>query len=209
MSRFDEDNYNNYERDYYGDREPIKRGYADDEYDNFDNSERVSAPRNASRYDDYENNFDTRYGARETSRDYGERQEREPYQEQFAQPLKKKRSIFSSFRHTGKGSKLDVESYSPYTDEVPANVIISYPQTYAEVQSLIDTLKRRQPLIVDLQKISDDSAQRILDFMSGAIYGLSGSMHRISGSIFLLTPEGMSIQVPMDLRKNLENKKRN
>lgn len=87
-----------------------------------------------------------------------------------------------------------------------SNVIICNPREYSDVQGIIDNLKRREAVIVDLQNIADESAQRILDILSGAVYGLSGSIHRINGSLFLLTPAGVSIKVPMGLGKQLEGK---
>ena len=50
--------------------------------------------------------------------------------------------------------------------------------------------------MLNLDGISDEEAQRMLDFSSGAVYALSGSIQRVSGNIFLLTPEGLNIMVP-------------
>ena len=50
--------------------------------------------------------------------------------------------------------------------------------------------------MLNLDGISDDEAQRMLDFSSGAVYALSGSIQRVSGNIFLLTPEGLGIIAP-------------
>lgn len=89
-----------------------------------------------------------------------------------------------------------------------SKVVIFAPKTYNDVQTLIDYLKRSEPVIIDFAKISGDSAQRILDFMSGAVYALSGSMQRISQTIFLLTPANLQITVPVEqLKKNLEKKR--
>lgn len=108
-------------------------------------------------------------------------------------------------RKSSRHAKEEAE-WSPYVEgSIPSNVVISYPKTYGEIRVLIDSLKHRQPIIADLAKINDESAQRLLDFMSGAVYALSGSMHRVTGTIFLLTPEGMSIKIPMELKKSLEN----
>ncbi len=87
-----------------------------------------------------------------------------------------------------------------------SNVIICNPKEYKDVQGIIDNLKRREAVIVDLNNIADESAQRILDILSGAVYGLSGSIHRITGALFLLTPAGVSIKVPTELKKALEGK---
>lgn len=89
-----------------------------------------------------------------------------------------------------------------------SNVLIYSPKTYADVQTLIDHLKKHEPVIIDFGKIGGNGAQRIVDFMSGAIYALSGSMQRISNTIFLLTPAGVNITVPVDqIRKDVEDKR--
>jgi len=77
-----------------------------------------------------------------------------------------------------------------------SSVIVYQPQTAEDVQTLIDFLKRKEPAIVNLDGATEAFAQRILDFVSGAVYALSGSVHRISGNIFLLTPEGVEINIP-------------
>ena len=87
------------------------------------------------------------------------------------------------------------------------NVVLYSPKSFNDIQTLIDFLKRHEPVVVELSGVADSSAQRILDFLSGAIYALSGSIHRISGTIFLLTPSGVSITVPSDVKSKLEGKK--
>ncbi len=79
-----------------------------------------------------------------------------------------------------------------------SSVVIHSPATPDEVESLIDYLKRHEPAIVNLDKPPLEIAQRILDMLSGAIYALNGSMHRIQDNIFLLTPEGVEIAAPSE-----------
>ena len=78
-------------------------------------------------------------------------------------------------------------------------VVVHRPHSAEDVQIIIDCLRRGEPAIINLDRESEASAQRILDFISGAIYALCGRIHRISGDIFLLTPDGMEITVPYDL----------
>ncbi|HEY8390419.1 MAG TPA: cell division protein SepF [Clostridia bacterium] len=84
------------------------------------------------------------------------------------------------------------------TQRSMSSVVIHSPTTPEEVESLIDYLKRREPAIVNLDKPPAEIAQRILDMLSGAIYALNGSMHRIQDNIFLLTPEGVEIAAPSE-----------
>lgn len=80
------------------------------------------------------------------------------------------------------------------------NVLVYEPSSYDDVEKLIDYLKSKQPAIINLDNASPDTAQRVLDFMSGAIYALNGSVVRISGNIFLLSPEGVGITFPQELK---------
>ncbi|NCA67855.1 MAG: cell division protein SepF [Clostridia bacterium] len=108
-----------------------------------------------------------------------------------------------SMRRTSRPSLLDgiqYQSAEPVKAQniINSNVVISSPNSFKDVQALIDNLKRREPVIFNLEGISKDSAQRILDFMSGAAYALGGSMKRIKEYLFLVTPEGVSITVPAE-----------
>ena len=86
---------------------------------------------------------------------------------------------------------------APAYQENPTNgnVTIYSPKTYADVQDMIDNLRRGESIIVNLEGIESESAQRILDFLSGASYALGGSMRRVKemNSTFLITPQGTGI----------------
>ena len=79
------------------------------------------------------------------------------------------------------------------------NVLVYEPTNYNDVQTLIDYLKRKEPAIINLDGVDAAVAQRVLDFTSGAMYALNGSVLRISGNIFLLSPEGVGVTIPHDL----------
>lgn len=76
------------------------------------------------------------------------------------------------------------------------NVVFFYPKKYSEVQNIIDFLRQGESVMLNLDSITDEEAQRMLDFASGAVYALSGNIQRVQGNIFLLTPEGLRIINP-------------
>lgn len=78
------------------------------------------------------------------------------------------------------------------------NVLVYEPRIPEDVQLIIDHMKSYEPAVVNLESVEPETAQRILDFVSGATYALSGSVHRISGNIFLLSPQGVGITVPYE-----------
>ena len=106
------------------------------------------------------------------------------------------------------------EAYPRYgvRDDVPpvsvdypgnGNVNIYSPKSYSDVQTMIDILRRNESIIVNLEGIESSSAQRILDFLSGAAYAMGGSMRRLKeNSTFLITPQGMGITDTNDDRLN-------
>ncbi len=79
------------------------------------------------------------------------------------------------------------------------NVLVYEPKKCSDVQTLIDYLKRKEPAIINLDGAEPSTAQRILDFTAGAMYALGGSVLRISGNIFLLSPEGVGVTVPHEM----------
>ena len=74
------------------------------------------------------------------------------------------------------------------------NILIVTPRTLSDVQDIIDNLRNRQAIIVEFNRINEKNAQRILDFLNGAIYALGGCEQRIANNMFLFTPGGVSIQ---------------
>ncbi len=74
-----------------------------------------------------------------------------------------------------------------------SNIIMVEPKNQKDIQQVVDYLKQGQSVAVNLENIADSDRSRILDFLSGAIYGVDGSIHRWHGDLFLLAPEGHKI----------------
>ncbi len=87
-------------------------------------------------------------------------------------------------------------NFNSFGIQTESNIIMVEPKTHKEIQQVVDYLKQGQSVAVNLEGISSSDSERILDFLSGAIYGLNGSIHRWHGDLFLLTPEGHKILKP-------------
>lgn len=81
-------------------------------------------------------------------------------------------------------------------------VVVYQPLNYDDTQHIVNNLKGRKPVIVNLDSLEGDLAQRVLDFMSGAVYALDGTIQKVSRSIFLLVPSNVDIvgNIPDDLK---------
>ena len=89
-------------------------------------------------------------------------------------------------------SKLS-QSFNNFGIQTESNIIMVEPKSHSEIQQCVDYLKQGQSVAVNLEGLSTGDMERILDFLSGAIYGLNGSIHRWHGDLFLLAPEGHKI----------------
>ena len=72
-------------------------------------------------------------------------------------------------------------------------MIVYYPVSYEDTMNIIDNLKSRKPIIVNMESIDVEVAQRILDFMSGACYALGGVVYKVSSKIFAVAPADYDI----------------
>ena len=98
--------------------------------------------------------------------------------------------IEGSNTQTVNSSQSSVTNFGVQTN---SNIIMVEPKSMSEIQQVVDYLKQGQSVAVNLEGLSSMDMERILDFLSGAIYGLNGSIHRWHGDLFLLAPEGHKI----------------
>ena len=67
------------------------------------------------------------------------------------------------------------------------------PTSYDDVEKMIDALKDGKNAIVHLEKLKKETAMRILDMLSGAIYALGGGVYEMEENIFMFSPTGVEI----------------
>ena len=78
-----------------------------------------------------------------------------------------------------------VEKVSDYAFKAPKNI--------ADAERLVGELSLGKAVMVSLEKADAVNAERILDFLSGAAYALSGRVESIGGLKFMLVPKGVEI----------------
>ena len=80
------------------------------------------------------------------------------------------------------------------TDLTGNKVILLEPRAYSESQQRADYLKKRNSVVVNLKRVTSDQAKRIIDFLSGCIYAIGGSMQKIGVGIYLCAPKNVNVQ---------------
>lgn len=71
------------------------------------------------------------------------------------------------------------------------------PLGLEEARAAADRLRRRQPVVVQLDRAEREEARRILDFLAGTVYALEGSLYNLGGGTYLAAPGGVAVS---DLR---------
>ncbi len=79
-------------------------------------------------------------------------------------------------------------------------LVVIEPKSFDECPKLVDSLKGRRPVIINLEKIETETAKKIFDFLSGATYALNGNVQKVANNIFIFAPESVDIAANQDER---------
>ena len=79
---------------------------------------------------------------------------------------------------------------------------IIQPNTYEETRAVIDHLKSRKPVVMNIDEIDIKLAQRILDFVSGAVYALGGDIQKVARNIYAVAPSNVVLSTDLEDEQN-------
>lgn len=162
-------------------------------------------------YDDYVSELE------EKERRKTERQEQRQAVKQEKKTFSSQRPVFSEEAPTSSSSKLSTSSgtsdFADFRKErsqrieknnvskvVPIRspqkgleVCIMKPTSFEDSQDICDMLLSGRAAVINLEGFDVDLAQRVMDFISGAVYALNGKLHQISSYIFIISPDSVDI----------------
>lgn len=98
-------------------------------------------------------------------------------------PLQQKPNLTSSIKPNNEEKK----------DVTLNNLVVYAPKNNDEIHLLVDCLKRGEAIIIDLSNVSKSEVQRIIDYLNGALQALNGTINRLQGNLFVLTPKSINI----------------
>lgn len=82
------------------------------------------------------------------------------------------------------------------TRKMPGNgmeVCVIKPGTVEDAREITETLLANRTVVLNLEGLDVDIAQRIIDFTSGSCFAISGNLQKISHYIFIITPASVDI----------------
>ncbi len=72
-------------------------------------------------------------------------------------------------------------------------VCVIKPTTVEDAREITETLLANRTVVLNLEGLDVDIAQRIIDFTSGSCFAMSGNLQKISHYIFIITPASVDI----------------
>ena len=68
-----------------------------------------------------------------------------------------------------------------------------HPRTYNEARTIGEHFRDGVPVIMNLSQMEDVDAKRLVDFAAGLIFGLHGTIERVTSKVFLLSPQNVTV----------------
>jgi cell division inhibitor SepF len=72
-------------------------------------------------------------------------------------------------------------------------IVTLHPRTYNDARALGEHFRDGTPVIMNLSDMDDVDAKRLVDFAAGLIFGLRGSIDRVTAKVFLLSPADVEV----------------
>jgi cell division inhibitor SepF len=89
----------------------------------------------------------------------------------------------------------------PTTDRRPSlstsrpfdRITTIHPRTYNEAKQIGESFRESTPVIMNLSDMDDSDAKRLVDFAAGLVFGLRGTIERVTNKVFLLSPADVTV----------------
>ena len=159
----------------------------DDAYDDYDASVAVERPlprrrpeprgrmvRQEEEYDDYEEEYD------------------EPMPEPRGVRARQPQVRDDSSVQLRPSSNRSVPTVRPLSVST-AEAVTVRPTRYDQAKDIADLLKSGQPVVMNIAGADEETARRLIDFVSGLVYGLEGQIEKVSPGAFLIKPSGVRV----------------
>jgi len=160
----------------------------DDSYDDYDGYEEPERPSRRERKE--------QSSARRGFRDrYDVEEEEDHYEVRSVRPITEPRSV-RTLRNDAAPERLPTSAPMPGRG-VPAadlsRIETIHPRSYNDARRIGEEFRSGVPVIMNLGDMDDLDAKRIIDFAAGLVFGLHGTIERITGKVFLLSPANVDL----------------
>lgn len=72
-------------------------------------------------------------------------------------------------------------------------ILTMHPTEYSDATVIAQSFRDGVPVILNLSRMNEGEAKRLIDFASGLVMGLNGRIERVTSKVFLLSPEHVAV----------------
>jgi len=83
-------------------------------------------------------------------------------------------------------------------------LVVHEPLNYEDAPKIVDDLKMRKTVVVNLEQLEPIIKRQIFDFINGGLYSLEGSIQKVTKDIFVLAPS--NVEIDGNIKDELKNK---
>lgn len=159
----------------------------------WDNIKKFTQPYSDEDYDDYDGELD----------DYDEQPQEEAAAPRRSSPFASARSSESAFQNSpdhSSGFSGQVLNMSSGKQEV----VLFHAKTFDDAAKASDELRKKKAVILNMENVDKALTRRVVDFLSGSVYALDGSVKKIAQSTYLFCPHNMDIVGDLEAQVELE-----
>ncbi len=84
-------------------------------------------------------------------------------------------------------------------------VIVMEPRSFDDAASVVQYLKDRKTIVLNLHLLDKEQSQRTIDFVCGAAHALNGKPQKVGELVFVFTPSNVTLSVELNANQNKFN----
>ncbi len=84
-------------------------------------------------------------------------------------------------------------------------VIVMEPRSFDDAASIVQYLKDRKTIVLNLHLLDKEQSQRTIDFVCGAAHALNGKPQKVGDLVFVFTPSNVTLSVELNANQNKFN----
>ncbi|MDR1794377.1 MAG: cell division protein SepF [Erysipelotrichaceae bacterium] len=85
------------------------------------------------------------------------------------------------------------------TPSSATTMVLFEPRTFEESEEIARHLKARKAAVVNIHRLRPDFSQRCIDFLSGVVFALDGSIQKVGTNVILCTPRTIGVEGEISL----------
>ena len=84
-------------------------------------------------------------------------------------------------------------------------VRVMEPRSFDDAAQIVQNLKDRQTIVLNLHLLDKEQSQRTIDFVCGAAHALNGKPQKVGDLVFVFTPSNVTLSVDINATQNKFN----